>query len=100
MKKKNSVKSVVCKKPATVSGSDKNTKKCPTMPKVNGSTKPKALWYKGCRIYSDLRAKSFRVLTEPGNNYSELRKGMGWKTQSVQVAWKVCISSIDKYMKS
>ena len=85
----------VLKKPAAVSAGKVRTKP-PHMPQVHGPTKPKAVWYRRCRIYIDMKAMTFRVLTEPGNNYSEVRKGMGWKTQSVQQAWKNCLSTIEQ----
>ena len=61
----------------------------PTMPNVTRKQQP--MEYKGCRIYTDLKAKKFRVMKEPGNRYSEASQGMSWKVQPVKKAWAVAL---------
>ena len=61
-------------------------------------TNPKPVLYNKCIIYTSWRTKSFRALTQRGNNYSECSKARGGDKPTLD-AWSVCVKKIDEKNK-
>ena len=70
-----------------------------SMPKLPADgTNPKPVLYKNCIIYTSWRTKSFRALTQRGDNYSECSKAWGRNKPTLE-AWSFCVKKIDEQNK-
>ena len=61
-------------------------------------TNPKPVLYKNGIVYTSWRTKSFRALTQRGDNYSECSKAWCGNKQTLE-AWSFCVKKIDEQNK-